>query len=304
MKVANWRECSQEAWDLDIVGIWYGAWTAKDWSDACLNDLKNPRSFLEALPDQQKLGNEFNLSVTTVKKFEAITPNDWVVVFLEKGQIGLARVSGGLKSKINHPLNHYYDNGSWETFKYREIVEKKKFFISELPDAFRLLKAQGRANVHQFRGMREHVRLLAKHPDTASVRSTLGKLSFDELIDFLGDAAWESVCTAYLIIEYGFVPTGLKTGSTLAVFDIVGKSMPNGEFIFGQCKKSPNSVEIPRDFSESLNLIPGKKLSFFFAFGGCHGENPASANIIRKEEILSWIQTEKGRIYSQFLLGD
>lgn len=128
-------------------------------------------------------------------------------------------------------------------------------------------------------------------------------MPFDHLIDLLGASAWEPVCTAYLTLEHGFVPTGLRTGSTLPVFDIVGRSAPDGTRIFAQCKKNPGPSEIPEEFITALGHHSGTCLAFYFAFGGCHGPVPEIVQVIGREEMLAWVQTSLGAMYRGFLAG-
>jgi hypothetical protein len=46
--------------------------------------------------------------------------------------------------------------------------------------------------------------------------------------DLLGASAWESFAFAYLILECEFIPTGLSTGRTLPIADIVGRRRSDG----------------------------------------------------------------------------
>ncbi len=305
MKVSHQFDWSTEAWDHGQVGVWYGAWTATEWLDARLVQPNDPWAVLRELPHQQELGWDFTPDLAAVRRLEAIGPEDWVVVFLrDRGEIGLARLAPGLHSEQNHPLNQVDENGSFETFKFRRLVDQKTFALAELPDVYRLLPTQGRGNVHQFHGMRGHVSLLADQPHAAGVRQAIDQMPFDQLIDILGASAWESVCTAYLILERGFVPTGLRTGSTLPVFDIVGRSMADGAHILAQCKKNPGPVPIPDEFLAEVEHYRGHLSAYYFAFGGCHPPAPANVQVIRREEILAWVNTEHGAMYRGFLVGD
>lgn len=309
MKVGGRYERSTQAWDRGEVGAWYGAWTAADWAKARVARPGTARpgdlwSFLKDCPNQKQLGWNSTPDIAAVCRLEAIGPDDWVVVFLrDRGEIGLARLEPGLHSEKDHPLNQIYDDDSFEVFKFRRLVDRKIFPLVELPDAYRLLPAQGRGNLHQFHGMRSHVQLLADHPDAQSVRQALAGMEFDQLIDILGASAWESVCTAYLTLEHSFVPTGLRTGSTLPVLDIVGRSAPSGAYILAQCKKSPGPVPISDDFVAAVGHHSERAMSFYFAFGGCQGTIPENIKVIGKEEILAWVQTERGAMYRGFLVG-
>ena len=305
MKVGGQYDQSRKAWDCGQVGVWYGAWTAMEWSNACLAQPNDPWAILRELPHQQELGWDFTPDIAAIRRLEAIGPEDWVVVFLrDRSEIGLARLKPGLYSEQGHPLNQVYENGSFETFKFRRLVDRKTFALAELPDGYRLLPAQGRGNLHQFHGMRGHIRLLADKPDAESVREAIREMPFDQLIDILGASAWESVCTAYLTLERGFVPTGLRTGSTLPVFDIVGRSMTDGTHILAQCKKNPGPVGLPDEFLAGIEHYAGALSAYYFAFGGCHDPVPANVQVVGREQILTWVQTERGAMYRGFLVGD
>jgi hypothetical protein len=305
MKVAGYIDRSTEAWDRGVVGIWYGAWTAPEWKRASAANPTDPWSELRDLPHQQQLGwTNYKPDMRVVRRFEALGPEDWVVVFLrDRGEIGLAQLASGLHSEEDHPLNHRYDDGSFETFKFRRLKDRKVFPLSQLPDAYRLLPAQGRGNLERFHGMNRHVRLLGTEPDARAVRAVVDAMDFDQVIEFLGASAWESVCTAYLTMEHGFVPTGLSTGSTLATFDIVGRSLVDSAYILAQCKKDPGPVRISDEFVDSIQSQTGVLKAFYFAYGGCVGVVPKSVEVIGRKEILAWVQTERGGMYRRLLAG-
>ncbi len=208
-------------------------------------------------------------------------------------------------SDDGNPLNQVYDEaGTREVFKYRRLVDRKVFRLSDLPDAYRLISTQGRGNVHEFHGMREHIRLLADSTDSRTVRDTLSGLPFDETVKLLGPSAWESLCTAYLTLEHGFVTTGLSTGRTLPTFDIVGRRVPDGMHIFAQCKKDWQSVAVEDSFTEALATHPGPYKAFYFAYGGCRGPVPAGTEVIGRDKMLKWVETDRGAMYRRFLLGE
>jgi hypothetical protein len=306
MKVAGDRDVSTSAWDRGEVGIWYGAWSAEEWREACRIAPNDPWTVLGGLPHQSFLQWDRPPDINAVRRLEAIGPDDWVVVFLrDRAQFGLARLEPGMYSDETHELNQFYpDLGATEVFKYRRIASSKVFNIMDLPDAYHLLAAQGRGNVHEFHGMRPHVRLLAESDNVEAVQTTLAALPFDELIDFLGASAWESLCTAYLTLVHGFVPTGLSTGLTLPTFDIVGRRVPDGLHIVAQCKKDSGSVAVDDGFTATLRGHEGTYKAFYFAYGGCHGDIPPHTEVIGRVEMLDWVQTEIGAMYRRFLVGD
>jgi hypothetical protein len=100
------------------------------------------------------------------------------------------------------------------------------------------------------------------------------------------------------------VPTGLSTGRTLPVFDIGGRRVPDGLHILAQCKKNPGSVLIDDSFAAAVTHYGTPHKAFYFAFGGCHGERPASIEIVDRTKILAWAKTERGTMYRRFLLGE
>lgn len=305
MKVSGWRDLSEVAWDRGEVGIWYGAWTANDWREARCVEPNNPWSLIKELPRQQQLNWKSAPDIRAALRFEAIDPSDWVVVYLPgRSEIGLAHLEPELLSDIDHPLNERDDaTGAMEIFKFRKISDRKTFNLADLPDAYHLLAAQGRGNVHEFHAMHEHVRLLAELDDATALRASLKAMAFDDLIDILGASAWESVCTAFLTLEHNFVPTGLSTGFTLPVFDIIGRRVPDGIHILAQCKKTPGSIVIKSEFSSAVSSYPMPCKAFYFAFGGCQGDVPRGIDVVGRKEILAWAETERGAMYRRFLTG-
>lgn len=116
MKVGGQYERSTEAWDRSEVGGWYGAWTATEWEEARVAQPNDPWLILSTLPHQQELRWDFTPDFGAVRRLEAIGPEDWVVVFMrDRGEIGLARLTPGIHSAENHPLNQVYADGSFET---------------------------------------------------------------------------------------------------------------------------------------------------------------------------------------------
>ena len=305
MKVGGDTERSTAAWDRGEAGLWYGAWSADDWRAAVLAAPSDPWSVLRDLPAQRALGWGEQLDLSPIRRFEAIGSRDWCVVYLkDRREIGLARLEPCLRSEDDHPLNYDYGGGCREIFKYRRLLERKSFRVADLPDAYRLIGAQGRSgNVHRFHAMRAHVRLLAEQSDAAGVRRALSALSFGDLVEALGASAWESLCTAYLILEHGFVPTGLSTGYTLEAVDIVGRRMSDGAHVLAQCKKDGNSVAIEESFLSAIEAQGAGCKSFYFAFGGCHGDVPDHVSVVGRSEMLAWTDTVRGRRYKELLVA-
>jgi hypothetical protein len=152
--------------------------------------------------------------------------------------------------------------------------------------------------------MSKHIELLANSEDESSVYRALATKSFDELIDLLGASAWESFCEAYLILEEGFVPTGLSTGRTLPTLDIVGRRRSDGLRIIAQCKKDVIAKPIEGGFADVCASLDGvRHVAYYFAFGGVLGKVPPGVKVADKAGIIHWTQGENGGRYQQLFLG-
>jgi hypothetical protein len=295
----NDRDFSDETWARSEAGIWYGAWTAEDFNGVRNDTESRSLKFLNSLPAQQALGWDVKpLYLKTALRFANIGRTDWVLMYVPRDQaIGMARLEGKMESNSHHPCNY-----EGEVFKYRKIVEKKTFKLSDLPDAYRLLSAQGRSNVHEFHGMREHVELLGQCSTANDLHKAIGEMSFENLLDFFGPSAWESFCFAYLIMEENFVPTGLSIGRTLKDVDIVGRRRTDGRRIVAQCKKHPSPQPIDSGF---LSAITSQDIAYYFAYGGISGEVPSGTKIITKADAYSWAMSHSnGQLYRKLLLGE
>jgi hypothetical protein len=296
-------DVSGEAWQRNEVGIWYGAWTAEDWESAKSKMPNNLCAYLSKVPAQEALGFEIKNSWRqTVKRFNSISEMDWVVIFLRANQeIGLARVCSPMKSAPSHPLNK-----AGQTFKYREICDKKTFTLTDLPDVYNLLPMQGRGNVNEFTKLWDAVKLLAESSDEEEVKRTLREKPFSEALDLLGPFGWESFCFAYLILEERFVPTGLSVGRTMPRIDIVGRRIDDGTRIYAQCKKDLHPVAIDQDFQCLCNTLDPMDRAYYFAYGGVTGTVPEGVRVMKKENMLAWCQRDigNGRIYRKLLLEE
>ncbi|MGH9439114.1 MAG: hypothetical protein ACRD22_14750, partial [Terriglobia bacterium] len=218
-----------------------------------------------------------------------------IVFFKETQQIGVAQICSGILSGESHPLNLRE-----QIFKFRKLCNKKTFRLSHLPDAYHLLSTQGRSNVYRFNGMRRHADLLAQSQTEQDVSRAFREMESEDFLDFLGAAEWESFCTAYLITEEGFVPTGLSTGRTLPVVDIVGRRRENGSRIYAQCKKDLNPRQISDEFRALCSTLDPDDTAYFFAYGGCHG-NHENMTVFDRDCALRWAATGNGRRYIELL---
>jgi hypothetical protein len=293
------RDYTEEAWDRNEVGLWYGGWAAEELEAGISNDPTRLEAFLSSCPSQRALQWLVPKSfVQTVLRFREISTADWVLVYLRgKREIGLARIASNIQSESDHPLNK-----GGEIFKYRKIRDKKTFKIFRLPDAYQLLASQGRSNVYKLASMRLPVKLLVESKTEHEVVNTLKNKPFDELLEFLGASAWESLCFAYLILEEEFIPTGLSIGRTLPVADIVGRRKSDGAQIFCQCKKDNKPQPIEPDFLAACENLETTGVAYYFAYGGCSGKTPPRVKIVGREEVLSWVSTKRGIRFRELLL--
>lgn len=285
------------AWNLGEVGIWYGAWSASDLEVARVMSTNDAAKFLSGVQRQFVSAHpnlDWDISESTVhtaRRFKGITSEDWVIVFFTD-TLHFAQVMGDVNSDANHPLNK-----SGEVFKYRKIKRVKSFRLSRLPDSYRLIPSAGRANVHEYNGTNwELVSLLAESPDENAVREKILKMTLRERLNILGPTGWESLCLGYLILEEGFLPTGLRSGGTLQNVDIVGCNL-DGKRIVAQCKKTNYPVEIDDEFLETCQNMDGK--TFYFAYKGCLNP-PPWVNVITIDDIENW---ERGKDYLELFFA-
>jgi hypothetical protein len=210
--------------------------------------------------------------------------------------LGLAKVKGSLRFAVTHPLNN-----EKETFTYRKICCKRTYKLSDLPDVYRILPSQGRATVYLLRATWHLAQLLVANRSSAAVKRALSEMPFNDLLQFLGPSAWESFCFAYLIMEEGFIPTGLSIGRTLPNVDIVGRRRTDGRRIIAQCKKDDKRRDIDQRFQGAFR--PGD-IAYYFAFGGCSAKPPKGITVIDREAAIKWTKTSaNGRCFRKLLLN-
>jgi len=303
MRCRNDRDYSKDAWNREEVGIWYGAWSAGDWY-AATQGAASPQhqcGYLKALPHQTALGWNPALSKAsfdTARRFANIADDDWVVVYFD-GCLHVGHVIGPLESDIQHPLNC-----SPEILKYRRVHSRKSFSLALLPDEYRLIPAAGRGNVHEYWDTNRFlVKLMAEFSSEQEVTREIRKLSPKEWLDVIGPTGWESLSLGFLILQEQFVPTGLKVGGTLPIFDIVGRA-PNGDRIVAQCKKTPYRVACDLDFLEAVSDLGAAVRAYFFAYRGCTNA-PNGVTVITGDDILSWWQgpDPKGQMHGRLFRG-
>jgi hypothetical protein len=299
MKAGKYGDFTKTSWNRNEVGIWYGAWTADDFKNAVLDP--DPCRYLNTLPNQRAL--PWNVSrpyFETAKRFFGIKASDWVFCYFDEA-LHLAQCDDAIRSGVDHPLNQN-PGGPTEVFKYRRVSGKKSFRLADLPDCFRLLSSAGRSNVHEVHGTRPLIEMLARSMSAADVTTIIRAMPRDTWLETLGPNSWESLCFAYLILEEGFVPTGLGIGHTLPVFDIIGRSA-SGTRILAQCKKDPNPGEIESTFLKAVDEGDPADICYYFAFGGISGQIPEKVKIITRLEILNWMEMDSdGQRYYKLLL--
>src|ERR1035441_4797631 len=125
MKYGAYEELTHEAWSRNEVGIWYGAWHAKQLGPA----LKSRDSLEHLSRANRKGGLDWDMRpvfLNLVKRFTGIESRDWVVTYFDNS-LHLAHVCSELRSSCSHPLNR-----EGETFKFRKIRAKKKFSLDRL----------------------------------------------------------------------------------------------------------------------------------------------------------------------------
>ena len=295
----NEHEVTEQAWKKNLIGIWYGAWTAEDFNKAISLRTSDPIEYLTNLPAQKALdwGGPFpKRFFDTAMRFWSIGEEDWVFTYFADA-IHLAHVCSVASTSRKSEFN--FDG---EIFKFREVEDKKSFELSKLPDSFRRLTMSGRSNVHGVPSVSVLIEILANSKNEKEATSAFGKLDWESWMDALGPEGWESLSLGYLIWEESFVPGGLKIGATLPVFDIVGKSR-SGVHILAQCKKDPNPITLDDTFLEACTAIDHDSKLFLFAYSGCKNA-PSKVEVVTGEGLRHWFDSSAhGREYRRLLHG-
>ena len=297
MRAGDFGDFSKQAWLRGEVGVWYGAWSADDLRQALRQP--DPAGYLSSLPTQRALGWDVSAGFfQTTKRFADISANDWVLSYFDSA-IHLGRLTEPLRSDPNHPLN--LPDG--QVFKYRPLGSIKSFPLRRLPDPFRIVPQAGRGNVHEFNTTYDLVRILAASLNEEDAARRIDTMPLREWLDVLGPEGWESLALGYLILEDGYVPTGLIIGGTLAVFDIVGRSRIDNAHIIAQCKKAPYAVLVGDDFTAAFLDYGAGGRGYFFAYGGCV-DAPGWLRVLSRDDMEEWLRTtERGQWYMRMFLG-
>lgn len=290
------EDVSKAAWELGLVGIWYGAWNASDLDAVASLSAKDAAEQLSQLPSQKKLGWRLNAGfVQTARRFASITRDDWVFTYFDQA-VHLGRLVSGILAKADKQFAR-----QGELFKVRKVSHQKSFKLGELPESFRLLACSGRSNIHQVPSTELFVSILAASNTAQEVSMRFGRLDWKQWLDALGPKGWETLCLAYLILEVGYIPTGLGVGSTLPDFDIVGRDQ-HGKVILAQCKKSPNRYHL-NERERTAYIKSPNTVMFLFAYGGADAV-PTWVKILSANDVAAWFaESPNGKLYRRLLAG-
>lgn len=295
------EDYASDVWNEGFVGIWQGQWAPEDLyiaSDSCrrTKGYVTPKDLARALNELiSSRGGPSDISAEGARaalRFDEMEAGSRVFTFFDR-TIHMAQIAEA-ELRVLPQFNH---NG--EIFKAKPIIIKKTFRLAELPPSFLLLPAAGRGSVHEVPSCTVLLKLLIDHESASEVTAAFDALPWDMWIAALGPKGWESLCLGYLIQEYGFLPTGLSVGGTLADFDIVGR-LRSGEPVYAQCKGDPRLHYITPDEGEAFASLPdGKK--FFFARSGVNRELPGVTHL-DEPRIVEWLtHSEAGLEYFRLL---
>jgi hypothetical protein len=294
------KDFASEVWGSGYVGIWHGPWAPEDLyaaADSCRTSCVKPKALADALNSamlakgsSSKIGTEGAAAALT---FDGLGTGTWVFTCFDHS-VHLAQIANEKTPLI---LPQFGCNG--ETFKARPIENKKSFRLSELPPSFLLLPTAGRGSVHKVPSCSVLLRLLMQSDTAEDVADAFDALPWDQWVTALGPKGWETLCLGYLVQAYGFLPTGLSVGGTLAEFDIVG-SLRSGELVYAQCKGDPARHAITQGEEEAFASIRDAR-KFFFARSGV---SRSLDGVIHFDQaaIVEWLaQSEKGAEYLRLL---
>lgn len=297
---ADGKDFSKRVWNESLVGIWFGSWDVADLYAAYEayrpkqnHEVTNQEieKYVNTVLRERELPENMQSSfVPTIKAFDELPASTWVFTYFD-GHLHFGQIAD-----VN-PYDEPRFDWNEEHFKAKWVENRKSFEVAKLPDAFRLLASAGQQTLHQVRSYEKLVSILIEAEDVDDALLAIRRLSLPEWIDALGSKGWESICTAYLILEHGFLPTGLLTGGTLADFDIVGHDL-DGTAIYGQCKKSPTPYRFSAKDEEAFMSLPHGAKKFFFPYAGPEESPLIGVSVIPYRIIRKWFETtETGRKY-------
>lgn len=291
---------AEELWGRDTVGVWLtGGLTGLEEAE-----IENgaAQAIARRLRDDDLNGGSTRTvtvnDVNTARRFrDQIHTDDWVYTCFGAA-VHIAQVDSEARAGARDRDNH-----EMEQFIYREIRNANSFALGPpLPDCFRLLSSQQSTLCHPIAFLPQ-VEMLVASDNEADVQERFRQLSFDEWLNMLGPHGWESFCEGYLILEEGFVPTGLVVGKTLPGLDIIGKNRDDRHAIYAQCKKNPQNEPLDlQAFHESIQNLPAEVQVFLFAYGGCPDGVDHRVTVLTRDEIVDWLtDTKNGRLYAELL---
>jgi hypothetical protein len=294
LKCGGRHDVTRVAWEENVVGIWYGAATAEQVVRALELDNSEAVEFLSSLPKQKGLWEQTKRNLDTIRRFFELSGRDWVFTYFDDS-LHFARVVPPITSDETHKWN--FDG---EIFKFCSITAKKSFALSQLPDGFRVLTMAGRGNVHRIGSADKLVRILAQSATVREALQDIRAMHWNEWLDILGPASWESISLGYLSMETGFVPTGLDVGGTLPTFDIIGRDK-DGKRILAQCKKNPSAVPMDEEFLRLATDSNSDAQYFYFSYGGTTNTSD-SVRLVTRGDIENWFESNpNGRKYLDWI---
>jgi hypothetical protein len=299
------EDFTKRVWEQGLVGIWFGSWDIDDLYAAYrayrpkknneVTNLEIERYINKLLIDRGLPNNMRAKFVPTIKTFDEELDEDvWVFTYFD-GALHFGQIAD-----INPRDDPRFDCEK-EHFKVKPIKNCKSFDVAKLPDAFRLLASAGQQTLHQLKSYEVLVSILIAATDEDDALAAIRSLSLPDWIDALGPKGWESVCTAYLILEHGFLPTGLLVGGTLADFDIVGHDL-DGVAIYAQCKKKPTPYQFSEQDRQNFAILPAETKKFFFPYAGPAEWPLSGVSVVPYSRIREWFETtQNGRRYQTII---
>jgi hypothetical protein len=292
------EDFTKRAWSANRVGIWYGSWLPDDLYEAYGKErpvvAREVAQRLNEIMAFRKSSCTISESgANTSRRFDDLLLGQWVFVYFDR-KLHFAQIA----DETLHCDPDGFCVGE-ELFKYKLIHNQKSFALAELPEPFMLLAPAGRSNVHHISTCPGLVEMLRDSADSAEVRQEFADLAWDEWLAALGPKGWESLCTGFLILAHGYLPSGLAVGGTLADFDIVG-SLGNGKAVFAQCKNDRGRRKIDEADVETFRGLEAAEC-YYFAYGGVEREIPGVMHI-DGSGIVDWLENDaQGREYKRRL---
>jgi hypothetical protein len=292
------EDFTERAWRLNRVGIWYGSWLPDDLYNAYGDErpvvaVQVAQNLNEIMAARGTACSISESGVSTSRRFDDLPVGEWVFVYFGR-KLHFAQIADGTL----HCAPDIFSVNE-ELFKYKTVHNQKSFALAELPEPFMLLAPAGRSNVHHVVSCEGLVKMLRDSADSGEVRRRFSEMGWDEWLAALGPKGWESLCTGFLIVAHGYLPSGLAIGGTLADFDIVG-SLGSGEAVFAQCKNDRGQRKISEADFETFRGLEAAQC-FYFAYGGVDREIPGVVHI-NGHQIVKWLEEDPlGRSYKQRL---